>query len=266
MSTVSRVWSLVVNAIDAVVLHPHFLEYTLSSWQLQQVFILFSIILSTILAVGYYFLGHDRNRYGWLVSAVNSGVMSLVGFFYVLHVVRSFPGFYTYQATDLTLIHDQDNVCMIATTWFIVSNAFDLVAGHFLYPQCMDLVTGYIHHSVFIVVLLVGLEGNGYFFQCSPYVAAFANSLIEEVPTFFLALNGLFPNLNTDIPFGISFVLFRIIHHSFNLYYAFKLKSEIISRVMLAGTFIMHVQWFLTWFQGIRVKYSSPKTDLKKQL
>jgi hypothetical protein len=68
-----------------------------------------------------------------------------------------------------------------------------------------------------------------------------------EVPTTLLALGSVFPQYRTDIGFGITFFITRLIY---NFYLAYRLYSlspgGMIWRVCLS-VLCMHLYWFYKW-------------------
>jgi hypothetical protein len=256
---------LINVALTALTNPDNYTTYTLPYSDVKKVIAIFVQILVAIIVIGFLFLGHKPGKFGWILSIVNSGVMSLAGILYLYMTIQrpQYEGFYSLAVTDRALIHSYDNASVIITLWFTLASIADFIAGYFLYPDCMDMLTGYIHHVGYVLLLVVGLTGNTYFFgKVTPYSSGFVLALIEEVPTFFLAL-GKFFNTNWDWYFGISFVTLRIGHHAFLLYYAIMLKAEGIPTGMLLVTWVIHVIWFGIWLRDVRAKNQKEKEMVK---
>lgn len=77
--------------------------------------------------------------------------------------------------------------------------------------QHINLLTGYIHHTVYILVMLIALSTH------QTYVFSLAAFL--ELPTFMLALSNLAPiYFRNDLVFAIVFFVTRIAFHSWVCY------------------------------------------------
>jgi hypothetical protein len=150
----------------------------------------------------------------------------------------------------LSFFHEPtNNFTFLICLWFGMVNVFDIVVGHFFYPKYLGLLTGYVHHIVFIWTMLASTTGNGLFMTTRPFATPFVFMLIEEFPTFLLALGSMFPRLRTDAGFGLSFFLLRIVYHSYFACYAF-LNSHVVDGAILvlyAMTLAMHLNWFYSW-------------------
>lgn len=241
------------TAIHALTNPDNFIHYTLTYSEFKKWIAFFVQVFMAITILGYLFLGRRPGKFGWVISLINSGVMSMAGMYYIYMTIQQprYEGFYSLTITDPQLIHSYNNASVIITLWFIIANIVDLVNGYLFYPECMELLTGYIHHIVYILLLVVGISGNTYFFgKVTPYSSGFTLALIEELPTFCLAISKFF-DINLDWAFGITFAVFRIGHHAVLLYYSIQLKTEGIPIGMLTGTWIIHVLWFITWYRSL---------------
>jgi hypothetical protein len=114
---------------------------------------------------------------------------------------------------------------------------YDLVTGHLTDSKTFGLLTGYIHHSVYILLLLYLRATNE-----SHLIYYF---LPFEIPTAFLDLKKLTNAPHLSNIFGASFVAFRLIYNTQliaqmpNVYYSG------VTTLMLA----LHMYWFSIWFQ-----------------
>lgn len=82
----------------------------------------------------------------------------------------------------------------------------------------------------------------------------FALCLMEELPTFLLGAGSVCPSMRSDLAFGVSFFVLRILWHGFMLYYHVSRSLYTGLILFIALTFTMHVQWFSTWV----TKYGLP--------
>jgi hypothetical protein len=112
---------------------------------------------------------------------------------------------------------------------------YDLVTGHFTDHKTFGLLTGYIHHSVYILLLLhLRLTNTSHLIY---YFLPF------EIPTAFLDLKKLSKSPYLSNIFGASFFAFRLIYNTYlirqmpNVYYSG------ITTLMLT----LHIYWFSIW-------------------
>jgi len=112
----------------------------------------------------------------------------------------------------------------------------DLVIGHLMDNKNMEIVTGYIHHSAYATILLYlrRTEQSNLIYLCLPF----------EIPTVLMNLNRMDHKKRLSIPFGVTFLLFRIIY---NMYVIASLRQmphySIVATLMLT----VHVHWYRIW-------------------
>ena len=98
---------------------------------------------------------------------------------------------------------------IIACIWFAVACTVDLIFGCVYYPKHVDMLTGWIHHIIYIWMMYFSVTGNGLFITARPFASAFVYMLIEEVPTFQMALGNVMPKFRVDLSFGVSYLILR---------------------------------------------------------
>lgn len=211
-----------------------------------------------------------RPRYskklGWSISLMNSSLMTLFGtiYFIISSQIRPFSAIsfntnspYVHVTPDAsTFLHGVDNYGVIMCLWFAISNALDLILGQIYYPEHLDMLTGYIHHTIYIWIMLASTTGNGLFLTCIPFHPAFNVCCIEELPTAILAIGSVFPEYRIDVGFGLSFFLLRIVFHMYIVLCGlFSPQVEMVSKVIYVLTATIHVFWFRGWI----VSYFFPK-------
>ena len=160
--------------------------------------ITFSIILFVIGSSAVVLFPEKKKR-AWIISLVNSFVTMVVGFLYLVHKVPKYPDFFSFGANTVEIFYDINNVSILICLWFGLANIFDLLFGLIFYPQQLGLLTAYVHHSVFIWIMIISTTGNGFFIKATPFASTFVFMLIEEFPTFLLALGSVFPAFRTGI-------------------------------------------------------------------
>jgi hypothetical protein len=229
--------------------------FTLTNDQIIKASIFFTIALSCIMATAFLAFRHDTKRLAWSLSAVNSFIMSVVGIIYLWKKLPQYDNFFFFGNNGTLPWHGRCNVSVLAAIWFALANAFDLAFGSVFYPKYMGLLTGYVHHLVFIWVMITSASGNGGFIQLAPFSNAFTLMLIEEVPTFLLAFGSIFSEFRTDLGFGISFFALRIVFHLYGFIYGAKSGVNRVLLVLFTFTLFLHCLWFYGWISKY-TKYS----------
>ena len=124
----------------------------------------------------------------------------------------------------------------------------DLLYGLIFYREQLGILTTYFHHTMYTWLMYFAITGNGLFMTTpGPFTTAFMFSTLEEIPTFLLALGSIFPGCRTDMGFGVTFFVFRILYHSCLLFHVIYTGgySPVIGLLVL--TLCMHLNWFTTW-------------------
>ena len=87
----------------------------------------------------------------------------------------------------------------------------------------------------------------GLFVRSTPFAPAFCIMLIEEIPTFLLALGSVISRLRTDLGFGVTFFVFRVAYHAYVTSYAIasRVSGAVIGLYLL--TLALHLNWFYAW-------------------
>lgn len=129
--------------------------------------------------------------------------------------------------------------------YFATSLAADLVFGCFAYRSYINLLSGWIHHVIYIALSIHGIKTG--------QSRAFIVFGIEEVPSMVLALGNINAAWRCDWGFGATFFCLRIVYHIcvtvFAIVYAYGSTA-----VWTAGALsaMMHVWWFTGWVSWIR--------------
>lgn len=231
----------------------NFENYTLSD---NDIGLAISIFIVVLLAIGIVSKSviNEQKKLAWAVSLCNSFIMMNIGAIYLAAKAPSIPGIFYYGKSNNNLervFHDEpSNFTTLTCLWFALANIFDLMFGCVYYRKYLDPLTGFIHHAVFIWLCFACTTGNGIFFKIrKPFASSFLLCLIEEFPTFLLALGTLFPMFRTNNGFGITFFLLRIVYHTYFMTYAFYLKADTPVLVLFIMTLLLHVKWFQAWMK-----------------
>ena len=120
----------------------------------------------------------------------------------------------------------------------------DLIIGHFYDRAKLYLLEGYIHHILYIASI--------------SYIRSTGESnlillyLPFEIPTVFLNLNRLIKDRPFDIPFGVTFLLFRIIY---NVWLLFIMAKYNIAYMALTTLMLgVHSYWYSKWLKRYLLK------------
>jgi len=226
-------------------------EYSLSDNDIYFTFVSAFIGASIVMIVSKILFGHDIKRLSWCISLVNSFVMTVVGIFYVtykLMLVKTLP-----CLTSENFL-GKDNVSTITCIIFAVFNICDLLYGLIFYRKYLGFLTAYVHHTLYIWLMYFAVTGNGLFTINAPFAPGFMWNIIEELPTFLLALGSIFPSFRTDFGFGVTFLVLRILYHFYLTVFAIRSGAygyTVLFVYLLSLT--QHLNWFYTWF----TKYGS---------
>lgn len=224
---------------------------------------------------------HERRvkQLAWVISLLNSFVMSVSGIIYAIVILPKIViPLLKFDLDPMMVFHaPMTNFSAFQAMWFGIANALDLALGTLFYPKHLHILTAWVHHTIFIWVMFAASTGNTLFYHTTPFYSGFAIVAIEEIPTFLLALGSIFPMLRTDLGFGISFFLLRIVYHGGFFISAFYFIHDIEPMVafLFAGTLLLHLHWFSTWqakygfvtrpqkSQGI--KWTPPSKEVKSE-
>lgn len=243
----------------------NFYEYTLTITHVKVAVCISTVLLTLIAIYGKVFFPETK-KLAWIISLFNSGMMLVAGIVYLTVKSSSYVKLFTFEP-DRRLFHGIDNFSALVCIWFACANLMDLAFGMIFYRSQLGLITAYFHHTVFIWIMITATTGNGGFITVTRFAPAFAAMLVEELPTFLLALGSVFPSLRTDLGFGISFFALRICLHLHSLVYGLysAIDGPVVGLYLL--TLTMHVNWFYSWVTkyGMKMmKKRSSSSDKKR--
>jgi hypothetical protein len=200
-------------------------------------------------------------KLAWAISLINSFIMSVIGVFFLLDILpRIRMEWFTCLGGTTSAMHGIDNFGVFTCVIFAVANVTDLILGLVFYPSELGLLTTYIHHTLYTWLMFFGVTKNGLFVQTSgPFSTAFLFCTIEEIPTFLLALGSMFPSCRTDLGFGATFFVTRLLFHVTILHHEVRCNGYAPMYALISLTLLLHVHWFYGWIS----KYLFPKN--KKQ-
>lgn len=255
-----------MNALESLVYSyinkRHFEEFTLTKDDVQQYAIIFIATLVALTLFGVVTMRKDQKKFAWLISLVNSGVMTIGGIIYAIVKFSKYPGLWTQSHNDIAVFTSVDNFSTVFCIWFAIANVFDLAVGSVFYPKYVGLLTGWVHHTVFIWIMHTCTTGNALYATVRPFASLFMILCVEELPTFLLSLGSMFASCRVDLGFGLTFFLLRILYHGYMFVYNVRLGCD----NTVIGIFVLSITMHLNWFYAWVTKYGmgSKKKDPKK--
>jgi hypothetical protein len=138
---------------------------------------------------------------------------------------------------NLAQPHQLEVVSITATLYFMAYLLFDITFGTLYYKRYMELLTGYIHHVVYLFISMYALITNNTYI----YMMFF----VEELPTFVLCLGKCNPQYRNNNLFGYSFLFLRILYHSVLIFVLLQDRATVLLALFPLG---LHVHWFSRWF------------------
>lgn len=171
--------------------------------------------------------------------------------------------YFTCLEDGSSVFHTRDTLGVFTCVIFAVGNIADLTLGLIFYPSELGLLTTYIHHTLYTWLMIFGMTSNGGFVQTKgPFTTAFLFCTIEELPTFFLALGSIFPTCRTDLGFGATFFILRIVFHITILHHEMACNGYAPMYSLIILTLLLHLYWFYGWVTKYFFKSKKPKDGL----
>ena len=175
---------------------------------------------------------HTQKAKSWIVMFLSSIILSVFG-------CRAYYLTESQSLWDYNQVYGEDFISRCVVLFFVSSNVMDLVLGTLYYPSQLDPLTSIVHHIFYVTFMLVLLQQN--------YSRGFLLCFVMEVPTGLLALGSVWQQYRTDIGFGITFFITRLMYNSYLAYRLYCLSPEgLIWRVCLC-VLCMHLFWFYKW-------------------
>mmetsp|Transcript_15927 Transcript_15927/g.23997 ORF Transcript_15927/g.23997 Transcript_15927/m.23997 type:complete len:284 (-) Transcript_15927:286-1137(-) len=233
------------------------LDFDVSKWATDNSFNMDNIVPVILYTVATYLLvvalGRSlvdtKRKLSWCITLVNSFIMSAIGIFYMAITVPEFDSSFYLGKNGESLLHGINNLGLITCTTFACANVMDLLMGVIFYRDELGWLSSYFHHTMYTWLMVFAITGNGFFTSTSgPFTTAFVYCTLEEIPTFILALGTICPSYRSDMGFGISFFVLRIVYHSCLLAHEIYCNGYLPMIYLLVLTLVMHLHWFSGWF------------------
>lgn len=152
------------------------------------------------------------------------------------------------------------------------------------HPSEVTLLTGWIHHSVYVGIVQYTIERGwtNIFCLCALMEVCFHILSIpsssyslksSQLPTLILGISFLYPRLRSNIAFAVVFFMTRIAFHivmfvSYLIPYnrASVIGGSYLPSAILAGVFPMHVMWFRGCVQGFVKRHKATHAAREAQI
>lgn len=157
-----------------------------------------------------------------------------MGLFYTWRAIQY--GFPDYEIQRLW--YSDEAISRAAILYFATYLVMDLVIGAFDYKDCIDFLSGYIHHIFYFLlslILLYSRIGN-----------IFCIFFVMEVPTVVLSFGHINKEYRRDKLFGFTFFSTRILLHGFLLIHLFW-RIYMALWIVCLTAFFLHAHWFRAW-------------------
>ncbi|KAI9261424.1 hypothetical protein BDA99DRAFT_560302 [Phascolomyces articulosus] len=193
-----------------------------------------SFISSFVFLIAWYSLWHFGRRSS---ERERSFVITLMSSFIMTSC--SIPVlFHAYQAGFASLLMPESlegyDWTLVATCFFMTSLAMDLCLGVLFYRSKINFLTGWVHHTAYLVLLtwVIHVHLNRFFVAMC----------ILELPTLCLSFGWVFPKLRHDYLFASLYVPTRIGFHAFMIKISWPFKTEAVAALL--ALFPLHLYWF----------------------
>ncbi|CAO3632805.1 unnamed protein product [Cunninghamella echinulata] len=191
--------------------------------------------LISMIGLGLYFflsikmgIAKNEKQISWLLTLASSVVCTIV----------SLPYYYRFYSSgwDMQLLGMESTIHTCLVCFFMTYLILDLTLGSIYYKSRITIATGWIHHSIYIVILF-------WLMRCKS-TSFFTVNAILELPTVILALGSMKASWRCDVLFACSFFALRLVYHAFMIL-AVKQYHRIESLWLVATlVFPLHIYWF----------------------
>ncbi|KAG8221385.1 hypothetical protein J3R82DRAFT_1561 [Butyriboletus roseoflavus] len=191
----------------------------------------------SLLAFSYLFLAPrctTIKQRSWILTLFSSAVMSIL----------SLPLVVQYASAGGQLKH------VAIPSILTESSGSDLTMGMLFYRSKVNLLTGWIHHSVYVFIVEYAIQQHWSHIFCLCAVME-----VRTFPTFVLAIGSIIPRLRSDVFFALCFFTTRIALH-IALCVSLAIQRQHVTNgsfgpaVIMACIFPLHAFWFSGCIKG----------------
>ncbi|KAJ7667357.1 hypothetical protein B0H17DRAFT_990302, partial [Mycena rosella] len=133
----------------------------------------------------------------WILTTIASGLMTAAALPFLADHIKA--------RGDVGAVLLRTDVACTVNRFFQAYLAADLLVGALAYRSQVGLLTGWVHHAVYLGITEIAIR-NG-------WAHIFCMCAIMELPTFLLGASTLFPRLRCNTLFAATFLATRIVLH-----------------------------------------------------
>lgn len=187
----------------------------------------------------------------WILTTISSAVMS----------IASLPLAWEYLASgfDLMSVQRSNMWTYCASRFFQAYLIADISMGLLYYRSKVNILTGWIHHTVYVFIVEYAIRKKWSYIFCL--------CAVMEIPTFVLASASINPRLRSNAVFATSFFLTRIVLHAAFGVSLIARRAQVTDGslgpgIIMACIFPLHVFWFSGSVKNF-VKQSESKPETR---
>ncbi|KAL0565082.1 hypothetical protein V5O48_016953 [Marasmius crinis-equi] len=209
----------------------------------------------------------EAKQNSWIITTIASAVMTVCSLPFVWDfIVGSLESqwgwrFWKDAGEGLKGVEMRTTLALAANRFFQSYLLADLIAGSIYYRSQIHLLTGWMHHIIYVGIVEFAIR------QEWPHI--FCLAAFMEFPTFILGLSILVPRTRSNVLFALAFFLTRILFHVvLAISYALPDVRQHATRGSFAITGILlsvlplHVSWFVGCLKGF-VRRAKKARDAK---
>ena len=205
-----------------------------------------TILLGLCLALIAFFLAIHKSfplskQKAWLTSVPISSALTVLGLMAFLKVETENKWTFEY------IYMNETKQARLSVLLFLSYQITDFVIGYFYFLDQFTLLTTYIHHSFYIWFMFYLLSNN--------YCNGFQIVFFMELPTAIMAVGKVFDKYRSDLGFGITFFVARIVFHIYSLYRLFCIHNSMLPMILCGVALVIHLGWFKDWMSTYGTKY-----------
>ncbi|KAI8987726.1 hypothetical protein BDF20DRAFT_851910 [Mycotypha africana] len=193
-----------------------------------------SFAVSFISLIGFFFFciktGFTKTdkQISWILTFASSLVCTVVSIPYFAQ--------FCLHDFDMNLLSTDSNLHIAMVCFFISYLTLDLSLGSLYYKDRITVLTGWVHHPLYIGILFWLLRCRSSSF--------FTTSCLLELPTLILALGSFRERWRCDLLFASTFFVLRLVFHSYMIF-ALKRNHRLeILWLLAVAVFPLHLFWF----------------------
>ncbi|KAJ7255679.1 hypothetical protein C8J57DRAFT_1437074 [Mycena rebaudengoi] len=211
-------------------------------------------LLNAFAVLGRYFPAEKQRA--WVLTTIASCAMTAAS----LPFMRDYL-----TGWGIVAVQPRVEFAVVVNRFFQAYLLTDLTVGALYYRSQIGLLTGWVHHAVYILITEIAIR--------NAWAHIFCLCAIMELPTLLLGLMTLLPSLRSNTLFALVFFATRILFHlvllaSYALP-AHRPAGSLFPALILASVFPLHAMWFVGCVQGFLRRFkasSSPPTPPRHPL